>query len=162
MSEDATMITYKEYAHRYGFRRPSDVLKYIEDRRIEGVKRDGRCKYLVPEDALINHVIHKKRERNQGDNAYNLIQALNLTRNVNARILEMRPAQYESLLITLQDGGVVRRDRETRSYDSGLALTQRGIELARLKKRDFSKLWQAFAAGAVEGGGKLLLSSLLL
>jgi hypothetical protein len=70
----------------------------------------------------------------------------------------MQPAQYKSLVITLVDGGFVRRDRKERPYDSGLSLTATGVRAASFKKADFMKLWQAAIAGAVEGGGRLLFS----
>ena len=155
------LIPYKEYAKRYGFRRPSEVKDHIERGRIAGVIEDSQCGYLLPENALIDHVIPKKKDRTVVDNAFNLLRALLRGRNVNATILQMRPVQYESLLITLIDAELIRRDREELPFDSGLSLTDKGMRVAEYKKPVFTKLWRAMAAGVVEGVGQALVSTML-
>lgn len=143
-------IPYKEYARRVG-KKPSDIHKLIEEKRIAGVRKDHLVGYMVPENALINHKIRAKQERTLADHSFNLIQALNKNRNVNARILQMQETQYESLIATLVDANLVRRDRAPKVYDSGLALTYKGIELAGYKKRVFLEMYKHTVAGVTEG-----------
>lgn len=154
------LVTYKAYAKATGLK-PSVVKKYIEEGRIAGVASDARCEFLVPEEALVDYAIRKKSNRSMSDHAFNLMKALHSSKNVNHKILQIPRTQYESLVLTLINAGLVRRDRDERPFESGLALTKEGMELANQKKKMFLKLYETTIAAAAEGAARGFASAQL-
>jgi len=141
---------YSSYAKAVG-RKPSEIKRLIEKGRIAGVVHDDRVGYLVPEDALVNYAPRQKSSRSLTDHAFNLMRGLHSVQNVNHEILQLPRPQYESLIVSLIDKGLIRRDRPERAYDSGLALTSDGMELAAQKKRSFSRIYEATVRATAEG-----------
>ena len=145
------MLTYTEYAHRYGYRRPYEVLKLIEKQRIQGVREDARCKYLVPEEALPDYSLPAKRDRTAVDIAFHLIKALNTGRNINARILRVSNDRYNELVDALVNEGLICRNCPELPCKSGLSLTGAGMEVAQKKKYDFTRWARLGLVAIIEG-----------
>lgn len=149
-----TMLSYKEYAKHIN-RHPYEVLNFIQDKRITG-SRKSQYGYRVPEDALINCLPPKKKNPTEKDYAFYILKALNKSQNVNARLLGIPKKRFDCIVASLEDKGLIRREESERPYNSGLALTWDGMEVASRSKVNFDKWARTGLAAAVEGAVRAL------
>lgn len=143
-------MTPSEYSKRYGMNSGS-LSKYLNQGRVRGAKKVNDA-WIIPEDALVEYCVRKKKDRTVQDVVWDILNALNRGCYFDAEVLKVQEGVFQNATrIALRQGYMSQSDRKTDGVTtSGFDITELGIESLAKKKSEFVRTL-ADAMGALAG-----------
>ncbi|WP_291289721.1 hypothetical protein [Enorma sp.] len=128
-----------EYSKRYG-KNSGSVSKLLKAGRVRGARKTGNT-WEIPEDALIEYAVRKKKNRNLGDIIWDIVEALSHFQYFDAEVLMVSQAQLENAIeVAVSQGFIEESSMPNNGITScGYKLTTVGVEACEHKKLAFLK-----------------------
>lgn len=128
-----------EYSKRYG-KNSGTVSKLLKAGRIRGAKK-VRKTWEIPEGALIEYAVRKKKNRSLDDVVWDIVEALFRLQYFDAEVLMLSQVQFENAIkIAVSQELIEESSMPNDGITScGYQLTTVGVEACERKKLDFLK-----------------------
>lgn len=128
-----------EYSKRYG-KNSGSVSKLLKAGRVRGARKIGNT-WEIPEDALIEYAIRKKKNRYLNDVIWDIVEALSHFQYFDAEVLKVPQSQFENAIEIAVSRGFIEESSVPNDgiTSCGYQLTAVGVEACERKKLDFLK-----------------------
>lgn len=128
-----------EYSKRYG-KNSGSVSRLLKAGRVRGARKIGNT-WEIPEDALIEYAVRKKKNRNLNDVIWDIVEALSHFQYFDAEVLMVPQTQLENAITIAVSQGFIEESSVPNDgiTSCGYQLTTVGVEACEHKKLDFLK-----------------------